>query len=84
MRTVISQSAVLPAPAESLFAMYTDAGFTHLALEHVANAELTPDLFHIDGLGFVGEARIAGDNKQPSDTAGRSAHRAKRAKSSVV
>ena len=24
MRTIISQSVVLPAPAESLFAMYTD------------------------------------------------------------
>src|SRR5256885_13591039 len=26
MRTIISQSVVLPAPAESLFAMYTDPG----------------------------------------------------------
>lgn len=34
------------------------------AFEHVAHAEFAPDLFHIDDLAFVGEARIAGDNVQ--------------------
>jgi len=43
------------------------AAFAHRALEHIADAELAADLLHIDGLPLVGEARIAGDDKQPAD-----------------
>src|SRR5262245_19755283 len=39
-------------------------GFSHAALEHVANTELSAYLFHIDGLALVGECRVAGDHVQ--------------------
>jgi hypothetical protein len=43
-------------------------GCANRPFEHIANAELAPDLLHIDGLPFVGEARIAGDDEEPADT----------------
>ena len=36
------------------------------ALEHVAHAELAPDLLHRHGAPLVGEARIAGDDEEPA------------------
>src|SRR5271165_1900610 len=47
------------------------AALAHRAFEHVAHAELAPDLFHIDGLALVSEARIAGDDEEPADAAQR-------------
>src|SRR2546423_149633 len=42
---------------------------TRVALDRLpAHAELAPDPFHVDGLPLVDEARIAGDDKEPSDT----------------
>ena len=43
------------------------AGLAHRAFEHIAHAELAPDLLHIDRLALVGEARIAGDDEEPAD-----------------
>src|SRR5262249_45359553 len=43
------------------------ASLAHRAFEHVADAELTPDLLHIDRLALVGKGRIAGDDKEPTD-----------------
>src|SRR6516225_9742917 len=43
------------------------ARFAHRAFEHVAHTKLAPDLFHIDGLALVSEARIARDHEQPAD-----------------
>ena len=37
----------------------TITGLAHAAFEHIAHAELAPDLLHLDGLAPVGEARIA-------------------------
>src|SRR6516162_3061429 len=48
------------------------AGFAHRALEDVADAELPPDLLHVDRLALVGETRIAGDHEQPADARERS------------
>ena len=45
------------------------AALAHRAFEHVAHAEFAADLLHVDGLPFVGEARIAGDHEQPADAA---------------
>jgi hypothetical protein len=39
----------------------------HASLQHIAHAEFPPDLPHIDGPAFVGEARIARDHEQPFD-----------------
>ena len=39
----------------------------HAAFEHVADAELAADLFHIDGLALVGKGGAAGDHKAPGD-----------------
>src|SRR5262249_38377296 len=50
---------------------YPVAGLPHRALQDVADAELAPDLFHIDGLALVNEARIAGDHEEPADAAER-------------
>src|SRR5215472_17418136 len=36
-------------------------------LEQIANSQFAPDLFHIDRMALVGEARIAGDDKEPRD-----------------
>src|SRR5262249_39768632 len=46
---------------------YTTAGFAHRAFEHIADAQFAADLLHIDGLAFVREARVAGDNEEPAD-----------------
>ena len=43
------------------------ASFADAALEHVAHAQLAPDLPHVDGLAPVGEARVAGDDEQARD-----------------
>src|ERR1700720_637921 len=43
------------------------AVFANRAFEHVAHAELAPDLLHVDRLALVGEARIAGDDEEPAD-----------------
>ena len=40
------------------------AGFTETAFEHVADAEFTPDLFHIDRTPLEGKGRIPGDHKK--------------------
>jgi hypothetical protein len=42
-------------------------GLAHRAFEHITDAKLARDLLHIDGLPFVGEARIAGDHEEPAD-----------------
>src|SRR5713101_3506849 len=36
----------------------------HTTFQQIADAELTPDLFDIDGPPFVSKARIAGDDEQ--------------------
>ena len=41
----------------------------HRPLEHVAHAEVAPDLLHVHGLALVGEARVAGDHEQPAQPA---------------
>ena len=43
-------------------------GFAYRAFEDVADAELAPDLLHVNCLAFIGEARIAGDDEKPADT----------------
>ena len=40
------------------------AGFAQAAFEHIAHTEFAPDLFHVDGPAFVGEAGVAGDHEQ--------------------
>jgi hypothetical protein len=42
------------------------------ALEHIANAQLSSYLLHVDRAAFVSEARIARDNKKPSHARQRS------------
>ena len=39
----------------------------HAAFQHIAHAELTADLFHVDSAALVGEARIACDHEQPAN-----------------
>jgi hypothetical protein len=39
------------------------AGFAETAFEHVADAEFTPDLFHIDRTALEGKRRIPGDHE---------------------
>src|SRR5262249_17979313 len=39
----------------------------HAAFEHVAHAELAPDLADVGGFPLVGKARIARDDEQPLD-----------------
>jgi hypothetical protein len=41
--------------------------FAHRAFQHIADAELTPDLFHVNGAPLVGKGRIAGDDEEPAD-----------------
>src|SRR5262245_44278080 len=43
----------------------TLSGAAHASLEHIADAEFTRDLLHVDGTTLVAEARIAADDKQP-------------------
>ena len=40
------------------------ACLAHAAFQHVAHAEVTPNLLHVDRLALVGKARIARDNMQ--------------------
>src|SRR5438477_8951945 len=49
------------------------AGLAHRAFKHVTDPEFTPYLLNIDGLALVGEARIASDDKEPTDSAKRRA-----------
>jgi len=41
------------------------AASAHAALNHIADAELLGDLFHVDGFALVDEGRIAGDHENP-------------------
>ena len=41
--------------------------FANRTFEDIAHAQFAADLFHIDRLALVGEARIAGDDEEPSD-----------------
>src|SRR5262249_28648998 len=45
---------------------YPVGRLAHAAFEHVAHAELTPDLLQVHGPPLVGEARIARDHEQPT------------------
>ena len=38
----------------------TSAGFAHRAFQNIANAQLAPDLLHVDSAAFVRKGRIAG------------------------
>ena len=42
------------------------AAFPHAALDHVAHAELSADLLHMDGLALIGKGRVARDHEEPS------------------
>src|SRR6266481_2053688 len=46
---------------------YALAGLAHRSLQEVADTQLLPDLLHVNGLALVGEARIAGDNEEPTN-----------------
>jgi len=46
---------------------HADASFANGALEDIADSEFAPDLFHIDRLALVGEARIASDHEELGD-----------------
>src|SRR5262249_49679925 len=50
---------------------YPAARLADRALKNVANAQLAADLLYVDGLAPAGEARIAGDDKEPADAAER-------------
>jgi hypothetical protein len=39
-------------------------GLPHAAFEHIAHAELAPDLFYVDRAALVGEGRVSGDDEQ--------------------
>src|SRR6516164_8760329 len=43
------------------------ARLAHRASQDITDAEFAADPLHVDGLALVGEARIAGDHKQPAD-----------------
>jgi len=51
---------------------HATASLAHRAFEHIADAQLAADLFHIDGLALVRKARIAGDDEEPADAGKRS------------
>jgi hypothetical protein len=51
---------------------HATACLAHAAFEHIAHAEFAPNLLHIDGAAFVGEARVAGDDEEPSYSGERS------------
>ena len=38
----------------------------HASLEHIADAQIAPDLLDVDGLALVDEARVARDHEQPA------------------
>ena len=46
---------------------YLLVGFLHTAFQHVAHPHLVADVLHFHRLAFVGEGRIAGDDKQTGD-----------------
>src|SRR6516225_4792477 len=48
---------------------HPNAAFAHRAFQDVSDAPFAPHLLHVNRLTFVGEARIAGDHEQPTDTA---------------
>src|ERR1700749_2972080 len=56
---------------DSIDKLSTDAGplprLSNRTFQYIADTEFAPDLFHIDGLPLVREARIAGDHKEPLD-----------------
>src|SRR5215472_11395152 len=43
---------------------YPTTRFAHAALEHIADAQVLPDLFDVDGLTLIGEGRVAGDYRK--------------------
>src|SRR5439155_3575068 len=45
--------------------------FAHRSFEDVAHAEFAPDLFHLNRTALIGEGRVTGDDKQPTDAAER-------------
>ena len=63
-------------PAERIDQLGGDAHpptrLANRAFEHVAHAELAPDLLHVDSLALVCKARIPSDDEQPADAAERS------------
>src|SRR6516164_403727 len=46
---------------------YPVSALSHRAFEHIPDAQIAPDLFHIDGTALVGERRVAGDHEEPFD-----------------
>jgi hypothetical protein len=46
---------------------HATAGLAHRAFQNITHPQFAPDLFHIDGLALVGEARIASDDEEPAD-----------------
>src|ERR1700722_14923080 len=42
------------------------AGLAHAAFDHIANAEVSGDLLHMDGLAFVDERRVPRDHEEPA------------------
>jgi hypothetical protein len=46
---------------------YTICQLAHASFEHIAHAELTTDLLHVDGSTLVGKTRIARDDEKPPD-----------------
>src|ERR1700730_8473611 len=51
---------------------YSRARFPHRAFEDIADPQLAPDFFHINGLALVRKTRIAGDDEEPADAGERS------------
>jgi hypothetical protein len=43
------------------------ARLAHRAFKDIADPQIAPDLFHVDGAALVGEGRIAGDDEEPAD-----------------
>src|SRR5271165_3879814 len=43
------------------------SGFAHRAFQNIADPQLAPDLFHVNGAALVGKGRIAGDDEEPAD-----------------
>ena len=46
---------------------YLLVGFLHTPFQHVAHAHLFADVLHLHRLAFVGEGRVAGDDKETGD-----------------
>lgn len=61
----MDKGPLVPWPA--LVEAIAGADLAHAALEHVAHAQLAADLLDVDSAALVGEARIAGDDDQPTD-----------------